>query len=435
MIAVVAACGDNVAPVFEEPRSGDRLRLSWFVYADGARQLARGALFDRELGVRCTPLPWSDGHTYCTPEALGTAFADAACTDEVGRIPRGEPARAYFVRAFQLGTSVQTSRLFRGGTPRAVAQEWQRDATGCHGPYARDAGYVALAPVTPARLLRSERTTDARLGLVVTTSADGLRVPDSFFDRELGVPCVPVEHAGGTMCAPRGVPVATYFRDDACREPVITIDDGEDVPAAALRCGQPERCTDVAAIGAEVSPFSLRTRSGSDCTAVQLPLTTRAFALDERVVLASVERRVDLAGGTRLAAIHHAGAQAGMPADVLHDTRWNADCSAYAVGDRATCYPIDTFRSTQFFIDDACTTLGPSVVIAPRPCDAAGTFALAWPRLGTQPTVFATGPAHTGAMFERTPAGCEPVMPAGTACTLGARLPRDAFVEATLVTE
>lgn len=434
MIAVVAACGDNVTPAFEEPRSGERLRLSWFTYADGARQLARGALFDRALGVPCTPLPWSDGHTYCTPEALGTAFADAACTDEVGRIPRGEPARPYFVRAFQLGTVVQTSRLFRGGAPRAIAQEWQRDVTGCHGPYARDATYVALAPATPARLFRRERTTDARLGLVVTTSADGLRVPEGFFDRVLGVPCVPVEHAGGTVCAPRDVPIVTYYRDDACREPVITIDEGEDVPAAALLCGQPQRCTDVAALGAEVSPFALRMRSGGACVAVQLPLTTRAFALGARVELASLERRVD-AGAARLAPIHLAAAHAGMAADELRDTRWNADCAASAVGDHATCYPVDTFRSTQFFVDDTCTNLGPSLVLAPRPCDEPGTFALAWPRVGPQPTVFATGPAYTGAMFELTPAGCERAMVAGAACTLGERLPVDAFVQATLVTE
>jgi hypothetical protein len=78
-VLAVASCGDN-EPDPIAPRSGSRLELVEYDYGNGIRELDRDVLFDRELGLDCRAVTFSDGARYCLPEAADglTRFVDAA---------------------------------------------------------------------------------------------------------------------------------------------------------------------------------------------------------------------------------------------------------------------------------------------------------------------------------------------------------------------
>src|SRR5687767_4599002 len=95
---VLAACGDNALP--QEPLfaglSGSRIKLQWYLYQDGARELDTTAFYDAGLHARCAPLKWGDDTLRCVPPADDTVFTDADCTTEIGRSINTRP-KTHFI--------------------------------------------------------------------------------------------------------------------------------------------------------------------------------------------------------------------------------------------------------------------------------------------------------------------------------------------------
>ena len=93
VLVALAACGDNTAPVpGGEARSGARLVLERYVYADGTDEVAPGRFFDTARDEHCAPAVWSDGQTVCTPDAGEVVYADADCAQMLGRVAEAVPA-------------------------------------------------------------------------------------------------------------------------------------------------------------------------------------------------------------------------------------------------------------------------------------------------------------------------------------------------------
>src|SRR5687767_12297894 len=83
---LLVACGDNLDPPYgTEGRSGQRLKLVRYVYSDDTDEIETTWFHDHRRGETCRPEVWSDGHTYCTPEAGETAYVSPDCTALIGR--------------------------------------------------------------------------------------------------------------------------------------------------------------------------------------------------------------------------------------------------------------------------------------------------------------------------------------------------------------
>src|SRR5690349_20806897 len=107
VVLLLASCGGD-----SRLADGARLRLHYWTYEDGVRVWDPTTYFDTHLGADCQPRIWSDGHTYCTPNAPVVSFRDAACSEPVGRVPEGDAPRA-FVREFAMASERRPSRMYR----------------------------------------------------------------------------------------------------------------------------------------------------------------------------------------------------------------------------------------------------------------------------------------------------------------------------------
>ncbi len=345
LVAVgLLGCGDNLdASDPFEPQSGSRLRLGWFTYDDGTRQLQQATFHDRELGMPCSPRRWSDGNVYCTPEAWSTTFADEACTVEVGASPGGPTPAAFFIRTYTVGPMITPSRLYRRGArhPRLL-QEWRLEGDECRGPITRTAfEYFELQPATAVRLRRSEPMGDGRHALIMHTSDDGVRAPAAIHDMLIDDDCVLTRVPGSVapVCAPAHARRASHFHDDACTARIVAIGPGEDQPVTASLCDQPAGCTSFARIAEEVSPYRVFEQSGDTCVEVVLPLGSRAFAIGEALSLASIERRIEPAEGHRLDPIVLADGAMRVPDEALFDSATGAECRRVDRLDDRRCLP------------------------------------------------------------------------------------------------
>src|SRR5437870_244567 len=84
---IVAACGDNLQPqdALFTGLSGSRIKLQWYLYQDGSKQIEPTSYYDTQLHVPCAKTLWDDGIARCTPIADPSVWIDAECTMELGR--------------------------------------------------------------------------------------------------------------------------------------------------------------------------------------------------------------------------------------------------------------------------------------------------------------------------------------------------------------
>ena len=86
-LLLLAGCGDSLDSLGpDELRSGTRLELRYWQFADGTRQWDPTTFFDKKLGLDCMPVQRSFGPTYCQPVS-GGPFED----DELVRVFRHTP--------------------------------------------------------------------------------------------------------------------------------------------------------------------------------------------------------------------------------------------------------------------------------------------------------------------------------------------------------
>lgn len=216
----VAACGEPPAGPPLAAASGSRLSLTWFAFDDGARLPDRVftthdviALYDRAEQTGCASTPCGDGVTRCIPQDTGDAvYTDTACTQVVGLASAlDEPA--FFIASEEVGGYREPTHLYRGGAAIApIPAYYERRDGVCTGAVPLDpgdgeityaiAGEVDLTTLPAMQLIRIG---EGRLQVDAWTASDGLIVPVSWFDRELGSECRPATEADGTIVCATGL--------------------------------------------------------------------------------------------------------------------------------------------------------------------------------------------------------------------------------------
>lgn len=228
LATIAAGCGDNLRPVTDGVRSGDRLAATFWV-GDGARLFA--GFLDRELGLRCRfeMLP-DEEHAVCLPtaSAIATEFLDERCTLPVVPAtgsPTGERPRVALVES----SACEPPAIWTLGEPIALTQRYARTPAGGCAWRAGEPGArwhpairaLGLDELVPGRAQVEDRGDTLRVRYV--DGDDGSRQPIGMYDARMRAPCgfvdrvtfgVPVARA----CYPELCVVGNVqWRDEHCR--------------------------------------------------------------------------------------------------------------------------------------------------------------------------------------------------------------------------
>ncbi len=419
-----------------EALSGERLKLQFYLYEDGTRQLDTEAFYDARLHTRCTPQPWLGGVTRCVPDAGDTVYTDPTCTDELGRARTGDPS--YFISHERLADKLVPVRLHRG--PRTVeapaAMFELRDGACVPADAQPDSTYYALSgPIDWADVVEVGSTDvgDARIGLRVLTAADGLRAPIVFRDRDLDIECRPEDGPDGATCAPLLAVPAAYFEDARCEEPVVVIAQDAEVPVIASVLGL-DGCKRYFGIAGEISVARARYRlDRGACVRATIFLGERSFALGAPLELASIGRTLEEAPTRRLQQFLVEAGELWTRDHALFDSAIRAACTRHKFGRVSRCLPADAVAAVSRFTSARCSV---EVRIAelPRTSCERSAFAIA----STEDTVdvHAIGAPHDGALYTRDAAGgCQ--LHAGSPLlaphAVGPPIPLDSFLGAVVI--
>ncbi|MGE0550600.1 MAG: hypothetical protein AB7O24_29385 [Kofleriaceae bacterium] len=380
-LLVLIACGDNTADT-GGARSGSRLKLVWYEYSDGTRQLERGWYFDDERGERCTPVRWSDGSRYCTPDAGDAVYVDDTCATALGRVPSGTSPAPYFVRYYHVRGEPFPSRVARLGAVTTAPQNvWELRDGNCSGPATVDSGYdyYSLGEVLTSeafvKVKRSEPVGDDRLALVFDTSDDGLRVAAAIFDREVRQDCVIDDRAGAKAieCVAGDSVIAGYFHDPECTQLEIVTTELE-IPPRSRHYSPQTSCWSYYTIGSSTSAPPLYQRAGNSCQEILDPGNARFFLAGEMVEMPVLERQVEPTE-RRLARIDRVHGTLRIDDPLLRDTELATDCERRDDGGDIRCVPATTVQVVPVFADVGCQTIVDVALVPSGTCDPPASFA------------------------------------------------------------
>ena len=435
LLLLLAACGDNELPqqrVFEGT-SGERLKLEWYLYQDGARQRDAAAFYDAHLHTRCAPAVWANDVTRCTPLADPTVFVDADCTREVGRkITERKPR--YFIRYERIDGALFPAGVLRAGevvTELPTTFYERRD-----GACVRIGEQPTFTYYEVGDLVETERIVEVwrepiageRLALETLVSAEGLVAPIGFRDEALGIACRPDVLGDGTAaCVPDGALVAQHFADPFCEQPVILAL----APPPAIAVADTAGCSAYRSVAAEHTGLLFR-RDGGACVQARRMPDERAFFAGAPLALAPLERLVDTVADRRLQQIAIAGDGMFVRDGLLHDTATRSDCRHAGNGELAVCVPRSTLAGTRVYANDRC---GRELLIADVPEATCTPSAFA---IVDDLAIHAIGPAHTEPLYGLDALGqCRlRARPPGTVPhILGPALPPDTFVAGVVFSE
>lgn len=428
---LLAACGDNTTP--SEPLfvgvSGSRIKLQWYLYQDGSRELETAAFYDARLHTRCSAEPWNDGISRCTPLGETTVFEDGACTMEVGRTTDARTPQ-YFRREEQVAGARRIARVVRAGRMRAerpAAFFALRDGacTAIAEPetiYYWDVGVdvTDLAEVWP------ETVGDARLGLVTLASVEGLSAPLGFHDQALGIPCRPATLPdGAAACVPTSAPRADAFADPYCEVPLVVADE----PPPAIQQDGIDGCATYHAAG-EAVVGSVYRRVGAACLLAGPRIT--AYRVGPALALAPITRVREPARGTRLQRITVTADGQRTIDPRLYDTATRGECHSFGNGELAMCIPASALAGSRAYANPTCTREVLVADVPQRQCERS-TFAIV-----DEMSVHQIGNATSDPLFTYDDTfGCRARPPAVNALThaLGPPVPPETFVAGVVFSE
>ncbi|MBA3396056.1 MAG: hypothetical protein H0T89_25730 [Deltaproteobacteria bacterium] len=449
MTTVLAGCGDNLPPDIA-PKSGTRIKLGWYVFDDGARQLERPVLHDTFLDFTCRPTQFSDGASYCMPiDPAPIGYHDENCTMPVGYQPRGNPPPAFLVQTFAIGGQGRPSRLYRKGLAHGpLATFYAKAGSECAAVDGAAFDFYNVGTELPradlARIKRSEGVGTGRVRVALDTSDDGLRVPAVLVDAVLGDECHPEDRADEptARCIPARRASNGFYSDARCVDPVALTLAGEPVPTAVeLVTG--DGCTNYAALGPELFPFELYRQAGASCVFTTPPFGMRTFALGLALGLPTVSRVRLPVDGRRMwnvvIAPEDAAAAQTTPAmhlPVMFDALRDIECRLARVGDVMRCLPIprDAYQGF-YFSDAACTSRIDIALVASGTCDPHADYVLLGDP-GGERIVRPLGDRYDGTLYEISTAdSCLAYVPPARYVphVLEAPQPLDGFAAATLV--
>jgi hypothetical protein len=447
--ALLLACGDNT-PGFDafEARSGKRIALRIFQYADGARQWDGTLFFDRERQERCTVQRWSDGYTYCTPPAVPTVYSEPNCVDgELGRWLTTQPAPTHFYRELTLIGGEVITRMFRRiGEVAPPLTTYEITGGACVESQSAGWTYYSLGEELPnARFVRMKHLSaegESRLGLDAYTTDDGLYIPieiggaPSLRDRVLDNECkvVASPNAETTSCEPAYAGEAQFSRDVTCAaNDVLVIEATTSVPEVIVR--DQEGCRQYTRRGAEIEHVPLFFPLGPSCISVNPPPDAHLFEVGAAFDVAPLQRVREEVPGRRLQRVLAGDATTRVVDPLLYDSELDVDCIRTQIGDTLRCLPANTFATVVPYYSDAACTQAIEVSLVERgACDATTKFAI--DTRGSEPVVRPIDAPMTTPLYELSTADtCLEYIPPPRQQPhmLGAALPLDRFVDAQVI--
>jgi hypothetical protein len=450
VLVVVLGCGDNTQPLDPaEARSGKRIALRTFAYADGAKQWDPTVFFDRERSERCTVQRWSDGHTYCTPPAAPTVYSEANCIDgELGRWLATQPAPDHFFREITLIGGDVLSRVFRrigAVAPPATTYEIQNGR--CMETLSAGWTYYSLGEELPStsfvRVRHLSSVGDTRLGLDVYTTDDGLYVPIEIDgpllrDRELDNECKVIArpNADTTTCEPAYAGEAQFSRDAQCAATdILLIEATTTVPEVVMR--EVEGCKSFTRRGPEIPHVPLFFPLGPSCVSVNPPPDAHLFEVGSAFEVAQLTRVREEVPERRLQRIRVGDGTTGVIDALLYDSELDVDCIRTQIGDTLRCLPANTFANVlPYFSDAACTQPIEISFVERGACDATTKFAI--DNRADTPIVRSLDAPFGAPIYEISTADtCLEYIPPmrQQVFSLGAALPLERFVDAHVVIE
>ncbi len=417
-----AACGDNLGTT-DPVRDGARIWVPQWIYDDGSLEREHAAYFDAEIGKRCRPTRFSDGATYCLPEAFPAIYIDSTCKRALAK-RTGDRSVELAYRTYWVGETELPSRVYRVGERTSVPDErWELRDGFCYGPYLpdRSAAYRTLDHEVDIVRLRYETTFQADgFRIESATTDDGLAAPERITDTSLQVPCDLAASANqvSTVCKPRDVPPVTLYADAACTQ--LGIAAAERPPVATMH-DDVTSCDRYFLVGDEV-PI-LYSSGGGSCG--QVSPSGTYFAIANELALPPLTRLA--MGETGLQPI----LVGGMPiADsLLHDRQRGVDCRGELVDGERYCLPAAATTVEHLYTQAGC--LGPITIAI------VGTGACAPPSryARDQHTLYEIGQRYDGLLFARSPSSgrCDVARITGSfePHVVGEAIPHTAFPHAT----
>jgi hypothetical protein len=348
---------------------GRRLHQARWIYDEGGTEREHDQYIDTDLDERCTPTRWSDGATYCAPDAAPAIYTDGHCTAALAAVPEGSAA-VFAYRMYKVGSDVLPSKLFRIGAAAAPpAERWELRDDFCYGPYTPDdtASYFELGKAVDLARIRYVTTYDADgYRIESATSDDGLSVPERVFDTNIDVRCDLSTTATGTVttCKPRSVPPISLYADASCTRLGIA---ASSRPAVATVHDNVTACDRYFLVGDETS--ALYSGGAGTCGQVSPPGTY--YAITNEFELPPIERRI--AGGDGLQSI----AVGSLPLEdpLLHDSIRGLDCKGELIDGERYCLPVATSEISHLFSDPYCMTPIELAMVPTGRCAQPGRFA------------------------------------------------------------
>ena len=357
-VLLVAACGDNGIP--RDPLftglSGSRIKLQWYLYQDGAKQLETAAFYDARLHVRCEPKHFVDGVYRCAPIADRTVFRDSECTTELGTATNVRTPK-YFVGHDRVDGELRAARLLRPGARLETppTQFFERQDGACvqisEPPTVSYFEIASADHIDELAEVWTDQMPGERLGLRILSGIDNLTAPVGYIDQQLGIDCRPEVRPDGTSaCVPAAAVEPAHFADPSCEQRVVVAA----APPPALGVLDDNGCTGYFGPGEEHTSLLYR-RAGTACVRAFLQPGEHAYRVGAPLELAPVARFVAEDPDLRLQRIAVAAGPMLTLDDRLYDTATRSDCRSVGNGELAICVPTNAATGARTYANDKCT--------------------------------------------------------------------------------
>jgi hypothetical protein len=454
-LVALAACGridfDPQAGT-DGNQSGTRLKLQWYAFEDGTRQIA--GVYDSVRGEPCEIALYDDGTARCAP-TQGTlssiAYSDAACTQPVAyNVPSScstAPPIYAVVELEQPGCSYQR-QVAPLGAKLALATMYMSIAGTCQP--SSTSGYDVYAIGTPIAAtdlaeVSLVATGSGRLQARYYESTDGFREQGDVYDTTLASRCFLVGAGTSDTCQPDAT-AALWSADAQCSVLEVGFPHACPTPYAAIGvAGCPPQSSRFFTLGPQaVTPPSYSV-FGTTCVLFNPPAGDDFYMLGTEVQPVVAQRAPAAVPGHRLEVIYddapgfHMREGAPMLLPVLYDTVLATECYPWLASDGSyRCLPLPTV-ATPMFTDAACTQ-PVSVVIDPGVTGCATPppppYAFVPTGACEQSDTYSVGAAYSGPLYQMA-AACTPHPrgPNEVDYLTGAILPPSQMAAATIVTE
>jgi hypothetical protein len=389
LLAATAACGsvnkakpDAAPPVPDAPpdaadpldgaKSGTRLKLQWFVYGDGTKQLS--GFHDSMLGADCSPSTmYGDTKMYCLPEATQVFYADAACTTKIAvqYTPCNNQQYQFAVTYQSMNCTSGVSHVYHLGAATTATTYYYKDSTNACGVYSTAGTDQVVnfigAEVMPSEMVEVTKSQPApgALGTVSLQTADGLSYPYTLHDTAGGYDCSPFyAYYGQTslQCVP-SIDYAGYFAESTCATNTVDRQTGCPAPAYAYvppRSGCALDPYTFHSVGAALTPqpttavFYLDNTQA--CTSTSISSGYTWYGLGAALSPAMLTRAHDTFPGHRLQPNQFTSGSTRIRDYTVYDATLDADCYPERMLDGTwRCFPQSGyFQSSYFYSDPSC---------------------------------------------------------------------------------